>query len=344
MPAGSTPAGESALRILRSTQPEVEALRSNALQPPEIRGLILRVGNAIDRSLRRMLRDDEAAELRVRLSALAPDELRADEVLAELRRNDRLPVELAAGVHELLETRRRLESGEAPNDIDRVRTIRLVEALEPEIVSFRETLARQSGIASADSRELTTEPFPESAEPVARRRKRRGAPVASVVFVTMLVLLVAVGLVRYLNRADSQEMELGVALFQQGDYAEAAQHFWRYAEANPDDVTPHLYLARIHRRMNRADLAAEAIRQAERIAPDDPAVHRELGFLLLDTGRPDIAVDRFRRAIALDTTSSEGWVGLVRALRESGRASDADETIRQAPAEVRALLTPADAI
>ena len=90
--------------------------------------------------------------------------------------------------------------------------------------------------------------------------------------------------------------------------------------------------------MNRPELAAEAIREAQRRAPSDPAVHRELGFLLLDTGQPEVAVERFREAIQLAPESSAGWVGLVRALRESGRGAEVDAAIEQAPAEVRALL------
>src|SRR5690606_28456812 len=69
-------------------------------------------------SLRRLLRDHAGAALQVRLRALAPDELRADEVLAELRQHDQISIELAAAVHDLLEVRQRLRSGAplAPQD------------------------------------------------------------------------------------------------------------------------------------------------------------------------------------------------------------------------------------
>jgi Flp pilus assembly protein TadD len=139
-------------------------------------------------------------------------------------------------------------------------------------------------------------------------------------------------------------MDQGLTLFGEGQYEEAAQHFWRFSQANPDDATPHLYLARIHRRTGNTELAAEAIRQAELLAPEDAAVHRELGFLLLDRGQPNVAVDRFRHAVELDEQSSEGWVGLVRALREAGRGAEATAAIGAAPAEVRALLSPPDPI
>src|SRR5690606_8043122 len=97
-----------------------------------------------------------------------------------------------------------------------------------------------------------------------------------------------------------------------------------------------------YRRMEQPELAAEAIRAAEAIAPDDAAVHRELGFLLLDAGQAAVAIVRFRTAIDLEPASTEGWVGLVRALRESGRGDEVANAIATAPPEVRALLTPSD--
>jgi Flp pilus assembly protein TadD len=91
--------------------------------------------------------------------------------------------------------------------------------------------------------------------------------------------------------------------------------------------------------MKRPELAAEAIKEAQNRAPNDAGVHRELGFLLLDARQAEAAVTRFRAAVELEPSSSEGWVGLVRALRESGHLPEADAALAQAPAEVRALFT-----
>lgn len=328
--------GGSALRALRTAAGEVEELRRGGLDPAVARGYILRVANAVDRALRRMLRDDEAADLDIRLRALAPDELRADEVLAELRRIDRLPMDLAAGVHEIFETRRRLEQGASPDAETGRRAVRVAERLDAEISRPRGSTAPPPPLPEADSIE-------ETREIVAARRSRRRAPVpAWAAAAAALLLLLAVAAWALSNRGPNH-MEEGIALFRTGAYAEAAHHFWRHAEANPRDVTPHLYLARIHRRMDRPDQAAEAIRAAQAIAPEDAAVHRELGFLLLDRGQASTAVERFRHAIELEPASSEGWVGLVRALRDSGRDAEVDGVIARAPAEVRALLGRSDA-
>lgn len=322
----------SALRVLRAADEEIEALRGTGADPGVTRGLILRVANAIDRSLRRLLRDQNSVDLSLRLRALAPDEMRSDEVLAELRRCERLPMELAAAVHELFEIRRRLEAGGDPSDADWTRAVRLAEQLAREI-------EQPTHLPSPPQ-----EPIPLS-EPEAEppRRSRRSGAVPAWAITTALLLVVGLtGIWMIRSGDDSAGIDEGVALFRSGAYADAAQHFWRYAEAHPEDVTPHLYLARIHRRMNRPELAADALRQAQQLAPEDPAVHRELGFLLLDTGRPDVAVGRFRQAIELDETSSEGWIGLIRALRESGREAEVPAVIAASPAEVRALLAAPD--
>ncbi|MEX2571553.1 MAG: tetratricopeptide repeat protein [Gemmatimonadota bacterium] len=332
--ADSGNGSEAALRPLRAVEDEVDALRRHGRGATEARGRVMRVANGVDRSLRRLLRDDERAELEVRLKALAPDELSSDQVLGELRRNDRLPMEVAAAVHELFEIRRRLEAGADPTDSDARRAVETVERLKP----ATERLPAPAFVADSPLPEIDSIASPDDGTAPRRGRRRRAVPTLALAAGAALVALVVIGVWALASRGP-EPMAEGIALFRTGAYADAAHHFWRYAEANPDDATPHLYLARIHRRMDRPELAAEAIREAQRLAPQDPAVHRELGFLLLDTGRPEVAVDRFREAVDLDPASSEGWVGLVRALRESGRADEIEAVLAEAPAEVRALLT-----
>src|SRR5690606_35904894 len=90
------------------------------------------VAAAVEMSLRRLLRDHPGAALQVRLRALAPDELRADEVLAELRQHDQISIELAAAVHELLEVRQRLRDGSALTPHDATLAYHVADRLEHE--------------------------------------------------------------------------------------------------------------------------------------------------------------------------------------------------------------------
>ncbi len=343
------------MRALEAAGEAASALRAG-LPPEEARGYVLRIANAVDRSLRRLLRDDERADLPVRLSALAPDEIDAESVLRELRRNERLSLETGAAVHELYELRRRLEGGLLPDPDEVQRTAALFGRLSSEI--GRAPVPTPAFVASSPLPKLPPEPIDsgprttaadsdfdlgEELPPIRSRRARRAGNTTAIIAVgAVLLLLAIILLVRGLGSGAGEEMERGIALFRTGEYAEAAQHFWRYAEANPDDATPHLYLARIHRRMERPELAAEAIREAQERAPEDPAVHRELGFLLLDTGQTEAAIQRFRTSIEMAPESAEGYVGLVRALRDAGREEEVPDAIAAAPADVRALLqTPA---
>jgi len=357
--------GGAARRALDSATEEVEALRRGDVIPGDPRRPVLRIVNAVDRSLRRILRDDPAASLDVRLKALAPDEIRIDAVLSELRRNERIPMELAAGIHELLESGRRLEAGGELTEGDRARAVRIADALKVQIDRFDaaprstdETVVsgfRADSFATATMEEpwqaargpgaAVDSPLPAFEEPADRRRRARGGPPVAGTAIT-LALLAALGWAgyRYMGDRGPSEMDQARTLFENGQFDEAAALFESYAAGHPDDVTPHLFLARIHRRLDEPELAAEAIREAERIAPGDPAVHRELGFLLLDSGQPNLALSRFSTAIDLDSSSMEGWVGLARALRESGRRDEIATAIANAPAEVRALLTPADTL
>jgi tetratricopeptide (TPR) repeat protein len=334
--AGSEEDSSAALRPLDAVRGDLATLRAGTAGPGEVREAVLETAEAVERSLRLLLRDHPHAALPIRLRSLSPEELRLDEVLAELRQLDRITMEVAAAVHDLFEVRHRLrQEGERPTGRDAVLAVRVAEGLERDLLDVNVTEVVPED-AALNPDETWVHPVPPPSVQRSRSRPLAWAALAA------LALLVALA---FWLRPQPQtgELEQGIALFRTGAYADAAAHFFRYAEANPDDVTPRLYLARIHRRMGRTDLAVEELRRALQMAPNDPGVHQELGFLLLDTGRRDEAIQRFRNAIELDAQAPAGWIGLVRALRESGRPAEAERAIAAAPPEVRALLGEAAA-
>jgi tetratricopeptide (TPR) repeat protein len=315
----------SALRPLHAAAERLELLRSGRGDAGERTRALLDLAAAVEWTLRRLLRDDPLAPLEARLSALAPEELRVDEVLSELRQHDRITIQLAASVHHLLEIRERLRNGglATPEEVGHgVSTVDLVETEQARGVPERPPVTEQQ----------IDETIHEVPSP-SRRDPRALAVAGGAVLLGLVLLFLIFRLVAGGGR--DANMEQGVALFRSGSYADAAHHFHRYAERNPRDATPHLYLARIHRRMNRPDLAGPALQEAMRLAPDDAAVHRELGFLLIDTRRYDVAVERFRTAVAMDANAAEGWLGLVLALRRDGRPDEAERVLARAPVQVR---------
>jgi tetratricopeptide (TPR) repeat protein len=316
----------SALRPLQQAAESIAVLRQGTADESTLARAALDVISAVEWTLRRRLRDEPVVPLAVRLSSLAPDEMTAEQVLSELRQHDVITIQSAAAVHHLFEARERLASRNVANRADADQALMVVELLESEL-----SRARAEVIPVHDT--LLDEEIQEVPSPGSQHVSRRKMVIAAS---AVIFLLLTVVLVRWYSApAGGAEMQQGIALFRSGAYADAAHHFYRYSQLNPDDATPHLYLARIHRRLGRPQLAGPALQEALRLAPEDPAVHRELGFLLLETGRSDVAVERFRSAVAMDSDSPEGWMGLVLALRRDGRPGEADRVLARAPVQVR---------
>lgn len=343
MAPGSSDEQESALRPLRNVAPATTALRAGSMSDSETRTAVVQVAAAVEMSLRRLLRDFPAAALQVRLRALAPDELRADEVLAELRQHDQISIELAAAVHDLLEVRQRLRDGAPLSPHDGTLAYHVADRLEHEANRPRPPVVAPPLAESLDDEEVTV--FAPSG-----RRRRSGFSMGSRTLPlaaggVLVLLLVALAGWYASSRGGSGELDEGITRFRMGAYEDAAAHFWRYAEANPRDATPRLYLARIHRRMARPALAVAQLDTAMQLAPEDPDVHAELGFLLLDTGHPAEAVERFRSALLQDPQGETAWIGLVTALRADNRADAAERVLERAPPSIRSRLAlPADTV
>lgn len=327
------PDPRSTLRPLHAAGADLALLRGGTAEPDAQRGAILRATNAVESTLRRMLRDQESAPMDLRLRALAPDELPAPEMVAGLRQQGRLTIEFAAALHELWGVRRRLTSGLSPVPADTQLLLRVADRLEEEAVAPPAVLAYPE---PTDWTQVQQMP-PASPTSSADRGRRWSLPNWWIPAVLGALVLLLLGGWWFGSRGDN-DLDAGVERFRSGQLTEAVPYFRRYAQANPDDATPRLYLARIHRRARRYREAAEELQQAQRAAPNDPAVHRELGFLFLDTGRPAPAVTRFRTAIQMEPAATDGWVGLVRALRAAGQPAAAEQVLMRAPPEVRALL------
>lgn len=330
-------ARDAALRPLHAAWDARSALREGSSDTAASRGDLLRLGEAIEASLRRLLRDEAGVPLEVRLRALADDELAAEEVMATLRQHDRVSIELAAAFHDVLRLRQRLAYGAEPAPGDVALVLGLADRVEREVLA-----APAAPVAPAPP-----EPLPEAtvgapADPVLPPVRTVtgagvGLPRYGVLVAVGIVLLFALGLWLTVGRT-SPRLDEAIALFRTGDYERAAEQFERHARARPADPTPRLYLARIHRRLARYDEAGEQLRLGLEAAPDDAALHRELGYLLLDLGQADAAAGRFRSAVERDPESAEGWLGLIRALRESGQPAAAARIAARAPADVRRML------
>jgi hypothetical protein len=327
---------ESTLRPLRQRASDVDALRAGA----PAAALVVRVARAAETTLRRMLRDDPTAPVELRLRALSADDLSTPDLLAELRRRNRLPMELAAGFHDLDLACERISGGADPGPRDAQLAIHVADGLQAHVLSFpADGLLEDPALPDPDESVLVH----DDEELVhAVPASRRGVPRETLIALAALVILLIVA-IRLRGGGDDDALRRGEAELRAGRVAQAEASFRAYADEHPREPQPRVYLARIYREAGRIPDAEREIQAGLRAAPEDAGLRVEQGYLLLDTGRPADAVPVFRQAVLGDSTSQRAWAGLVKSLRATGRPTDAEQVLRRAPAGLRALMRTADA-
>jgi tetratricopeptide (TPR) repeat protein len=327
---------ESTLRPLRQRASDVDALRAGA----PAAALVVRVARAAEATLRRMLRDDPTAPVELRLRALSDDDLPTPDLLAELRRRNRLPMELAAAFHDLDLACERISGGADPGPRDGPLAVHVADGLQAHILSFpAEGLLEDPAVDDPDEPVLVGDDE-ELVHPVPASRRRRVSWEALLALAVLAVLLV----IAIRTRGGNDDgLRRGEAALRAGRVAQAEAAFREYADKHPDEPLPRVYLARIYRQAGRYPDAEREIQAGMRMDSADAGLHVERGYLLLDQGRAADAVPVFRQAVLADSASQRAWAGLVKSLRASGRPTDADQVLRRAPAELRALIRTADA-
>jgi tetratricopeptide (TPR) repeat protein len=296
----------------------------------ELGGAITAVWDAVDRSLRLLLRSDAHAPDAVRLAALSRDELPLSRVVAELRDRDLISMELAGRAHELDQAAGRAARGEVrAADADLARGV--VAQLRTDV-----SRAGERGVRSSATRAVHEGAFDEAIHtvppPSARQGMRRFALLAAIVAALSLVVFATVILLSW-----GEDLDRAVEAFRGGQLQVAESRFREVVARHPENATAHLYLGRIYRRQQRYENAAESLRQAARYAPGDPLVSRELGYLFLELNRPASAAEYFQRAVEVEPEERLNWIGLIRSLRAAGDLR-AEEVLRRAPADVRASV------
>jgi hypothetical protein len=329
---------ESILRPLRGVAPELGALRTG--DGPARARAVVRITQAAETSLRRLLRDDPTAPVELRLRALSADDLGVDELLGELRSRDRIPMELAAGFHELTAASHRISAGDEPTQRDCDVALGVVDSLDRHLGEHHVPPRLPDPVVTRDDTLVHPAAGEEPARAVptaARARKPWGLIAAGAVVLAGLVTAA----LWFTTLGRDKGLAEGEALYRQGSVAQAEQRFREYADRHPGEAPAHLYLARIYRQTNRFPEAQRELKAGLTADSTDARLHTEAGYLLLAAGRPADAVPRFRTAIRFDRNAAAAWGGLVRALRESGHPDQADRVLSIAPPAVRSLMPTA---
>ncbi|HEX3718930.1 MAG TPA: tetratricopeptide repeat protein [Verrucomicrobiae bacterium] len=117
--------------------------------------------------------------------------------------------------------------------------------------------------------------------------------------------------------------ELGVILLEKGRAQEAAAHFQKILELDPNYAEAHYNLGMILFQNGQIDDAAAQFQRALEIAPNYDSAHNGLGSVLLRRGQLDDAIARFQKALELNPLSMNARLNLGLALAQKGRLDDA---------------------
>ncbi|MFN7993126.1 MAG: tetratricopeptide repeat protein [Bryobacteraceae bacterium] len=138
-------------------------------------------------------------------------------------------------------------------------------------------------------------------------------------------------LVRWPNHPDLT-FELGMAHFRQRNWTKAAENFTASLSAKPGRVKPLFYLAEAYYMEADEGRALEAIREAARIAPDDPQVCQKYGEYLA------LGVETRREGLAWLEKARRLNPGLARIDSDAGMTQFALNDYRGAIASFEAAL------
>jgi hypothetical protein len=349
---------DRALRPLRDAAPSIERLETYE-SPAELVEALRATWHAIDTTLRTLLRSAPTVSDELRMAALSRTETSHDTVITELRRRDVISLRLAGRVHELMHVVESLDAatvrpGHADIAADVVAQLRAevegAAASHGHAAPASAARAQSAGMAGMPGRAGTVQPADAEGDAdadadadagiaVAARRRRRLLPPLrgpiALVAAAAVILILAVVMVFLFGRGS--EMADGIDAFRAGRAGVAEQHFRAVLERDANNVTARLYLGRILRTQGRLQEATEVLGTAARLAPEDAAVRRELGYLLIGLDQAPQAAQQFRTAVELEPAEPLGWVGLYEALHRAGDPAAA-EVLRRAPAEAQAMI------
>lgn len=339
------------LRPLKEAEPAIEELDTYE-SPAALTQALRAIWHAVDRTLRTLLRSDASAPDSIRMTAMSPEQMDAESVMLELRRRDFISLGLAGRIHEIRGALERAESGSVrAADADNAREV--VRRLTAEVYD----VARRAGDSAAGADTVRQERTAagvhdmqntaggtraksgdEGNESTRVRRGWRGPHGRPLVLAGVAAVILVAAVAAVVLFSGVSEMDRGIAAFGDGRSAAAEQHFRAVLQADEENNTARLYLARILRRDGRHREAGQLLQASVAHDPQDTGVRRELGYLFLDLDRPQSAAGQFRQAVEIDADDPLNWVGMVQALALSGDSAGAAEWLRRAPAAAREMI------
>ncbi len=125
--------------------------------------------------------------------------------------------------------------------------------------------------------------------------------------------------------------DAGLALAQQGKYAEAIEEYKKALEKDPDQPYIQANMADSLSKLNKNDEALAAYQKAISLKPDDAAMYTNMGVLLGKMGKTAESQEAFKKAASVNPAAAgQNFYNLGATLVNSGRSAEAADAFRQA--------------
>jgi Flp pilus assembly protein TadD len=166
----------------------------------------------------------------------------------------------------------------------------------------------------------------------AAESRRRWPKVSMPVLIGAVVVLLFVVGIYFAFRGGSSGggMTAGLDALKNGQSERARGEFMKAVKANPNDATPHVFLARLSRDEGDLTSARAQLDTALRLDPKNAIALREMGLVLFASKQYDLARRFFVRAVQANPQdrASQGYLGC--ALMRLGRAQEGTNFINKA--------------
>ncbi|HEV7837748.1 MAG TPA: tetratricopeptide repeat protein [Gemmatimonadaceae bacterium] len=149
----------------------------------------------------------------------------------------------------------------------------------------------------------------EAAE--AKRRRMPNIPLWVLIGIPVLLILLIGGWMLFGRGSGAGGLTAGVDAMQAGQREKARGEFAKAVKDNPNDATPHVFLARLAREEGDLTTARAQLDTALRLQPKNPIALREMGLILFSSRQYDLSRRFFVRAVQANPQdrASQGYLG-----------------------------------